>query len=191
MWAALHVTQIACRVSLPKCQIPNSFNKIVLIGNSAPLVVYSNSSNDLCLNLPDKDLCWLVSVRSKGRRGGDKGKHDTETLVSHQIDPLDHCVTVASFLTYEHRLIVQSAAAMLLTGSKKRNHMTHCVLTVLAYCIYKRSQMGSKESLHSFGQTHTIFFPLILSKQTQFGLSQLQTTRSFIPTQNHFYYHPK
>lgn len=87
MWAALHVTQIACRVLLQKCQIPNSFNTIDLIGNSAALVVCSYNSNDLCLNLPDKDHCWLVSVRSKGRRGGDKGKHDTETLVSHQNRP--------------------------------------------------------------------------------------------------------
>lgn len=105
MWAALHVTQIACRVSLPKCQIPNSFNKIVLIGNSAPLVVCSNSSNDLCLNLPDKDLCWPVSVRSKGRRGGDKGKHDTETLVSHQnrpTGPLCHCCVFPNLWTPSH-----------------------------------------------------------------------------------------
>lgn len=55
---------------MPKCQIPDSLNEAVLRRKSTPLVVCSKSPNDLCPYIPEKDLCWLVSVRSSQRAEG-------------------------------------------------------------------------------------------------------------------------
>lgn len=68
------MTQIACRGSLLKCQIPDSFNETVLMRNSTPFGVCSKSSNDLCLHVPDKDLCFCLSGAEEGGKGGKKGK---------------------------------------------------------------------------------------------------------------------
>ncbi len=95
-WAALHVTQIACRSSQLKCQIPNSFSDL-----SCPhKKINSISCLFKWLKWPVFTLTWqgalLLSVRSKGlskrrkkenlvlRRSGWKSgstKHVTLTLL--------------------------------------------------------------------------------------------------------------
>lgn len=82
------MTQIACRVSLPKCQIPNSFNKTVLIRNSAALVVFFQTAQMtyVLIYLTRTSAGTCLSEAHRGGEG-DKGKHDTETLVSHQNRP--------------------------------------------------------------------------------------------------------